>query len=152
DKPSVKPKIDPTHRDRNQRTARPLQDQRALYRFADGIFEKVATFTVFHLENPKVRIELNFPRQTRFDLAVHCGRPAAGNSAEHAIRRARILKDGLGRRPVENSRPVESIDLDEDGAGFLSSTPAHSRTHPLDITSAKVSRDPDAGFQSHQLQ
>ena len=95
---------------------------------------------------------MNFPNETRFDFAVRCRRRAAGDDAEHAIRWSRILEDSLGRGSVKNSGPIQSIDLDEDGAGFVGATPAHGRKDPLDITSTKVSRDPDTGFQPHQLQ
>ena len=93
-----------------------------------------------------------FPHEARFDIVVRRGRPTASDSAEHAVRWPRVLEDGLGRGRVKNPRPVEPIDLDEDGAGFLSAAPAHGGKDPLDITSTKVSRDPDAGFQPHQLQ
>ena len=125
-----------------------LQGQRDL-KSTNASLQKIPAPSVFHLDNPYIKIEADFAHQPRFDVTIRGRRLTADGNTKHAVRGLCIVKDGLRRRSVKNSGSVETVDLYEDRAGFFGPAPAHGRENPLDVTSAKISRDPDARFQSH---
>src|SRR5262249_3209694 len=70
------------------------------------------------LEDPRVRVEAEFPREAFLDLGLR-SRLFAEAPAEHSVRWPRVVEDALRRRTEQLGGAVEPIELDENSPGLL---------------------------------
>src|SRR5262245_20656058 len=104
---------------------------------------------VVHLDDPEIRIEADLPGQIGLDLNIGRGLHRE-TGREPAVDRVSFVECRLRGRPVEISRPVEPVDLDEDRARFLSTTPPHQGVSPLVLAATQIGRYPDRGLETHR--
>ena len=114
----------------------------------DDLIEKMTPGAVLDFEDPRVRVEAQFPREAFLDLGLGSGLFAEA-PAEHSVRWPRVVEDALRRRTEQLGGAVEPIELDENSPGLLGTTPAHGRKGSFDMTAADIGRDPDCRFQAH---
>ena len=109
--------------------------------------EKMPPCPILGLDDPGVRIEPDFLGQRSSTEASGTGCGDVGG--KDALDRPAVVIDRLRRRHVQHGIAVEQRDLDEDGAGLFGTPPAHRTEYALGLATAQISRNPDAGFQSH---
>src|SRR5262249_62329686 len=97
----------------------------------DDLIEKMAPGTVLDLEDPRVGVEAEFPREALLDLGLR-SRLFAEAPAEHSVRWPRVVEDALRRRTEQLGGAVEPIELYEKNPRLLRTTPAHRRQSSLD--------------------
>src|SRR6516162_5365662 len=81
---------------------------------------------VLDLDDPRVGVEAQFPREAFLDLGLRSGLFAEA-AAERPIRRPRVLEYALRRRTEQLRGAVEPVELDENGPGLLGATPSYRR-------------------------
>src|SRR5262249_47633422 len=114
----------------------------------DDLIEKMTPGAVLDLEEPRVGVEAEFPREAFLDLGLGSGLFAEA-PAEHSIRWPRVVEDALRRRTEQLGGAVEPIELDENRPGLLGTPPAHGRKGSFDVAAADIGCDPDCRFQAH---
>src|SRR4029077_5553146 len=100
--------------------------------------EEMTSGAVLHLEDPGVGVEAQFSREAFLDLSLWSGFFAEA-SAEQPVRWTRVVEHALGRGAEQLRRAVQSIELDENGAGLLRSAPSHGGEGAFDVAAADVS-------------
>src|SRR5262249_31889541 len=114
----------------------------------DDLIEKMTPGAVLDLEDPRVGVEAEFPREAFLDLGLGSGLVAEA-PAEHSIRWPRVVEDALRRRTEQFGGAVEPIKLDENSPGFLGTPPTHGRKGSFDVAATDIGCDPDCRFQAH---
>src|SRR6516225_245865 len=108
----------------------------------------MAAGPILDLDDPGVRIESNLAADTIFHELLR--RLLDSEAARKCtLGRMRLLEDSLGRRTKQFRRPVESIELDKDGARFVGAVPPYRRKGACAVTTAHVSGHPDRGLETH---
>src|SRR5262250_2597908 len=108
----------------------------------------MAAGPILDLDDPGVRIESNLAGETIFHELLQRRRDPE-TTGECTLGRMRLLEDGLGSRAKQFRRPVEPIELDKDGAGFVGTVPPDCRKGAGAVTTAHVSRHPDRRLEPH---
>src|SRR5439155_27360931 len=101
----------------------------------NDLVEEVTTGATFDLDDPGNGIETDFTLQALLDFGLR-HRPGDEAAAKRAVRWMGLIECALRRRPEHFGGAVEPIELDEDGAGFLSAAPAHGGEGALDVATA----------------
>ena len=103
---------------------------------------------VLDLDHPDVRIESELTRDVGFGIGLG-DRLTRKTGYERTIRWTCIIEGRLRRWTEQLGGPVQSADLNEDCAGFVSAAPPQNRRRAGDLAAPQVSGDPEAGFQPH---
>jgi len=113
------------------------------------VIEHVAPGAILDLDDPQIRVETNLAFEIGLGLGLR-HRLLLETGVKRSIDRARFIERRLRGRAVKLRRPVEPIDLDEDGARLLGAAPAHHRERAFDMAAAQVGGNPDARFEAHR--
>src|SRR5262249_39350055 len=105
--------------------------------------------TVFHLDDPEIRVETYFLRQAHLYICFSCRRITPNKPNKQPIGRLCLVKCRLRSRTIKRARAIQPIYFYEDGARLFGATPAHRRENALDSATAQVGSHPDSGFQAH---
>src|SRR5262249_19185194 len=117
-------------------------------RSGDDLIEKMTPCAVLDLDDPRVGVEAQFPREAFLDLGLRSGLFAEA-AAERPIRRSRVLEYALRRGTEQLRGAVEPVELDENGSGLLGSTPSYCCKSSFQVAAADIGCDPDCRFQAH---
>jgi hypothetical protein len=112
-----------------------------------GQLQKMPSCLVFHLDDPHIGIETNFPGKPLFDrllrYRLRCRR------RKNTLYGMAIVIGRLWRRSEQDRVAVQQRKLDENSTGFFCAAPAHCSEDTIDLTAAQIGRNPYVRFQSH---
>src|SRR5258707_14001448 len=92
---------------------------------------------VLDLDDPRVGVEAQFPRDAFLDLGLRSG-PFAEAPAERPVRRSRVLEYALRRRTEQLGGAVEPVELYENGPGLLGATPPPGGKGSFQVATADI--------------
>jgi hypothetical protein len=113
--------------------------------------EPGALCAVLDLDDPKVRIERNFPFEALFRRARIDAVPVMRPGENPLDPWPQLGSHGLGRRRVQRRAAVQVINFHENGASFCRATAAEDRACPFNSASTQIGGDPYVGAQSQWI-
>jgi hypothetical protein len=113
--------------------------------------EPGAVRAILDFNDPKVGVKRNFPLEPPLRLVGVNRRPRMREGEDPINAGRRVRSEGLRRRSIERSAPVQMIDLNENRASLRSAAAAEDRAHPFHSASTQIGGDPNVGAQTQRI-